>query len=57
MFKRGEFQESYNMALKSIELFPDHEDSKELLKNLRKHFSIMWNQNKYKLIINTVKKL
>lgn len=42
MFKRGEFQESYNMALKSIELFPEHEDSKELLKSLKKHFSIMW---------------
>lgn len=41
MFKRGEFQESYNMVLKSIELFPEHEDSKELLKNLQTHFSIM----------------
>jgi hypothetical protein len=41
MFKRGEFQESYTMALKSLELFPEHEDSKELIKNLKKHFSIM----------------
>ena len=41
MFKRGEFQESYTMALKSLELFPDHEDTKELIKNLKKHFSIM----------------
>ena len=30
MFKKGEFQESYTMVLKSIELFPEHEDSKEL---------------------------
>jgi hypothetical protein len=41
MFKKGDFQESYNMVLKSLELFPDHEDSRELLKNLKKHFSIM----------------
>jgi tetratricopeptide repeat protein 8 len=41
MFKRGEFQESYTMALKSQELFPEHEDTRELIKNLKKHFSIM----------------
>uniref|UniRef100_A0A7S3N2F2 Tetratricopeptide repeat protein n=1 Tax=Strombidium inclinatum TaxID=197538 RepID=A0A7S3N2F2_9SPIT len=41
MYKRGDFQESYTMALKSQELFPEHEDSRELITNLQKHFSIM----------------
>ena len=41
MFKRGEFQESYTMSLKSLELFPEHEDSRELIKGLKRHFSIM----------------
>ena len=41
MYKRGEFHDSYNMVLKSLELFPEHEDSKELMNNLKKHFTTM----------------
>ena len=46
MFKRGEFQESYTMSLKSLELFPEHEDSRELIKGLKRHFSIMWKEKR-----------
>lgn len=32
--KKGEFSESYNMIKKALEIFPEHSDSKELLKKL-----------------------
>ena len=41
MFKRGEFAESYTMVQRALELFPEHQDSKQLLKDLQKHFSCM----------------
>lgn len=39
LWKRGDFQESYKMIQKSLELFPKHVDSKELKKNLTQHFA------------------
>ena len=39
--KKGEFQESFTLCQKALEIFPDHADSKELLKNLNQHFAVM----------------
>lgn len=39
LWKKGDFQESYKMIQISLELFPDHVDSKELKKNLTQHFA------------------
>lgn len=39
LWKRGDFQESYKMVQKALELFPEHVDSKELKKNLTQHFA------------------
>ena len=41
MLKKGEFQESYSMANQAIQIYPEHADSKELLKTLSQHFSVM----------------
>mmetsp|Transcript_29953 Transcript_29953/g.97554 ORF Transcript_29953/g.97554 Transcript_29953/m.97554 type:complete len:510 (+) Transcript_29953:54-1583(+) len=38
-FKLGDFQESHELASKALAAFPDHTDSKELLKQLRAHFT------------------
>ncbi|CAK0808900.1 unnamed protein product [Prorocentrum cordatum] len=38
-FKLGDFQESYELAHKALEAYPDHIDSKELIKQLKSHFS------------------
>jgi len=40
-FKLGDCQESYEMAQKALEAFPDHTDSKDLLKQLKKHFTML----------------
>lgn len=40
-FKLGEFQESYELATKALEAYPDHVESKELLKQLKAHFSLL----------------
>lgn len=38
-FKLGEFQESFELATKALEAYPDHIESKELIKQLKAHFS------------------
>lgn len=38
-FKLGEFQESYELAHKALEAYPDHLESKELVKQLKAHFA------------------
>ena len=40
-YKRGEFQQSFTMVHEALRLFPEHADSKELLKYLQRHFAIM----------------
>lgn len=40
-YKRGEFQQSFVNVKESLKLFPEHADSKELLKNLQRHFAII----------------
>jgi tetratricopeptide repeat protein 8 len=40
-FKLGDCQESYDYAQKALEAFPEHTDSKELLKQLKKHFTML----------------
>lgn len=37
-FKLGDTQESYEMCVNSLRAFPDHSDSKELMKSLKKLF-------------------
>ncbi|KAK0050701.1 tetratricopeptide repeat protein 8, partial [Biomphalaria pfeifferi] len=37
----GDFQSSYLSAKRAVETFPDHVDSKELLKQLKEHFSLL----------------
>ncbi|XP_038073225.1 tetratricopeptide repeat protein 8-like [Patiria miniata] len=37
----GDLQSSYNATKKAIEAYPEHCDSKELLEQLKKHFSIL----------------
>lgn len=38
-FRSGDFQESYSLVSKSLQIFPNHNDSKELKENLEKLFS------------------
>merc|ERR1712070_38798 len=38
-YKLGEFQESYQLVQKSLEIFPAHAESAELLRLLKEHFS------------------
>jgi tetratricopeptide repeat protein 8 len=40
-FKMGDFQESFELVSKALEAYPDHTDSKELLKQLKNHFSLL----------------
>jgi tetratricopeptide repeat protein 8 len=40
-FKLGDCQESFDMAMKALEAFPDHTDSKELIRQLKKHFTML----------------
>ena len=41
MFRNGEFKESFEMVEKALELYPEHEDSKQLKRNLQKHLTQM----------------
>jgi tetratricopeptide repeat protein 8 len=41
LYKRGEFQQSYASVQEALKLFPEHADSKELLKSLQRHFAII----------------
>ena len=40
-FKLGDFQDSYELAQKSLAAFPDHHDTHELLKQLGTHFTML----------------
>lgn len=40
-FKLGEFQESFELANKSLGVFPDHVESQELRKQLKSHFQTL----------------
>ncbi|KAL1528340.1 hypothetical protein AB1Y20_009694 [Prymnesium parvum] len=40
-YKLGDFQESFDLASKALEIFPEHHDSIELLKLLRNHFTLL----------------
>jgi tetratricopeptide repeat protein 8 len=40
-FKLGDCQESFELAQKALEAFPEHTDSKELIKQLKKHFTML----------------
>ena len=40
-YKLGDFQEAYDLASKALEIFPEHHDSMELLKQLRNHFTML----------------
>lgn len=40
-FKTGEYQDSFTATKKALEIFPEHADSKELMKGLKQHFSII----------------
>ncbi len=38
-FKLGDCQDSFDLVSKSLQAFPDHTDSQELLKSLKRHFT------------------
>lgn len=40
-YKLGDFQESHDLLHKSIAAYPDHSDSKDLLKQLQHHFTML----------------
>ena len=40
-FKLGDFQESYHLATKSQQAFPNHTDTAELMKQLKSHFTTL----------------
>ena len=40
-YKKGDFQMSFTNCTEALNLFPEHADSKELLRNLQKHFSVL----------------
>ena len=40
-FKLGDCQESYELNDKALEAFPDHTESKDLLKQLKAHFAML----------------
>ena len=37
----GDLQTSYVVVQKSLKSFPEHSDAKDLLKQLKKHFSVL----------------
>lgn len=41
IFQLGDLQSSYNAAKRAVDAFPNHVDSKELLKQLKHHFSLL----------------
>jgi hypothetical protein len=53
----GDFQSSYNAIQRSINSFNEHADSKELLKQLEKHFSILWSSTMVRRIIDLINAL
>jgi len=38
-YKLGEFQKAFQLALKAESIYPDHAETKELLKTLRQHLN------------------
>ena len=40
-FKTGDFQESFELVTKALEVFPEHADSLELKKQLTQHFTLL----------------
>lgn len=40
-FKLGDFQESFDLASKSLSAYPDHTESHELMKQLKAHFTML----------------
>lgn len=40
-FKLGDCAESFDSASKALDAFPAHNDSRELLKQLKKHFAML----------------
>ena len=40
-FKLGEFQESHDLVTRSLEAYPEHTESAELLKQLKAHFTML----------------
>jgi tetratricopeptide repeat protein 8 len=40
-FKQGNCQESFSLAQKALEAFPDHMDTKDLIKELQNHFTML----------------
>jgi len=40
-YKRGEFSSSFQHVNDALKLFPEHADSLELFKSLKKHFAVM----------------
>jgi len=40
-FKLGDFQESFELANRSLEAFPEHSDSTELIRQLKQHFTML----------------
>eukprot|EP00451_Oxyrrhis_marina_P015597 CAMPEP_0204328882 /NCGR_PEP_ID=MMETSP0469-20131031/13746_1 /ASSEMBLY_ACC=CAM_ASM_000384 /TAXON_ID=2969 /ORGANISM="Oxyrrhis marina" /LENGTH=360 /DNA_ID=CAMNT_0051311389 /DNA_START=29 /DNA_END=1111 /DNA_ORIENTATION=- len=40
-FKLGDFQDSFELANKAMEAYPEHIESKELIKQLKQHFSTL----------------
>ena len=40
-YKLGDFQEAFSLASRSAAIYPEHADTRELLKQLRAHFSVL----------------
>jgi tetratricopeptide repeat protein 8 len=40
-FKNGDFQDSFNLAKAALEVYPEHTESQELMKQLKNHFSTL----------------
>ena len=45
LFQLGDLQSSYNAAKRAVDAFKEHVDSKELLKQLKHHFALLWYNN------------
>ena len=40
-YKLGNYQESYALVTKALEIYPDHTDSTDLLKTLKRLFAVL----------------
>jgi tetratricopeptide repeat protein 8 len=40
-FKSGDFQDSFDLVTKALNVFPEHTESLQLLKQLKSHFSLL----------------